>query len=668
MQVDVLFPINSEAFTYLVPKDTEPKIKIGSRVLAPIKNRDKIGIIVDVDTNPPSPPFSKGGNKGGLNKQISLKTIKTLIDEEPLIPENLLKLIKWVGQYYISTSGLALKNAIPSAMFTGKKPGKPRIIPDADIKKPKNFNLTLEQSKALSEINRAHRGVFLLHGITGSGKTEVYIQAIKSLPGDREAIVLVPEIAITAQMTDRFRSSFGDKVVFFHSGISAGEKTIHWLKMRNGEVRVVLGVRNAVFAPFKKLGLIVIDEEQEASYKQFEGLKYSARDVALARAKLENIKIILGSATPSLETFYNARNGMFKYLELKHRVEQKTLPAVEIIDMTAEGKKTLSFSNKLLNALKENTLSGHQSLIMLNRRGYSPFLMCTDCGYTHKCHACSITLTYHKDTKTLNCHHCGSYLRPQNLCPNCKGTKVKYIGAGTQKIEEELRTLIPELSLKRMDRDTTRKKLSHYRIVKDMEAKKIDVLLGTQMVAKGHDFPDVTLSAIVSADVALNLPDFRSAERAFQLFTQLAGRAGRGDTPGKAYIQTYEPDHYVFDYVRNHDYKGFFKKEIGLRKDLSYPPFSRLVRVVLSYRNKDVAKKTIKKISERIKMSKIYDVEILGPAPAPIEKIRNLWRWHFILKGKNAKVLRHATVDILKSIKDIKSVKIDVDVDAINML
>lgn len=663
MLVNVLFPINAEAFTYLVPHELGSKIKIGSLVLAPFKKEKKVGII------------TRFGKPKTTGKEISLKTIEAVLDEAPLIPENLLKLIQWVGQYYVSTSGLGLKNAIPSGVFDGRKSGKSRITYDPVIKPTKDFNLTSEQKKALSEINKARSGAFLVHGVTGSGKTEIYIQTIKSLPEDREAIVLVPEIGLTAQMIDRFRSNFEDKVAFFHSGLSPGEKLSQWWKIRNGEVKVALGVRSAVFAPFKRLGLIVIDEEQEASYKQFEGLRYSARDVALARAKIEGIKIILGSATPSIETFYNARKRNLRYLELRHRIEQKPLPRVEIINLTREDKKTWSFSNKFLSALKENILKAQQSLLLLNRRGYSPFLMCTDCGYTYKCPACTITLTYHKDTKTLNCHYCNSYLRPQDFCPECNGTKTKYIGIGTQRVEEELRTLIPELSLKRMDRDTTKRKLSHYRIVKDMEEKKIDVLLGTQMVAKGHDFPHVTLSGVVLADVALNLPDFRSSERTFQLFTQLAGRAGRGDVQGEVYIQTYEPDHYVFDYVRNHDYTGFYQREVELRKELSYPPFSKLVRIILSFKNKDIIKKTIKDISEKIKRTKsestrteVSGVEILGPAPAPIEKIRNLWRWHLILKGKNAKSLRHKALEILETIKDIKNVRVDVDVDPINLL
>jgi primosomal protein N' (replication factor Y) len=559
---------------------------------------------------------------------------------------------------------------VPSAFFTGKKAGTPRIIYDPPIQKKNSFKLMPEQVAALDEINGVDEGVFLLHGVTGSGKTEVYMNAVKALPKGKEALVLVPEIAITGQMIDRFRSNFGEDVVFYHSGISVGERITQWQKMRDGEVKIVIGVRSAVFAPFRNLGLIVVDEEQEASYKQFEGVRYSARDVALARAQLENIKVVLGSATPSMEAYYAAKNNKFRYLELTERVSDRKMPEVEIIDMTKEPKDTFSFSTKLIESLKENASNKMQSLVMLNRRGYSPFFMCPDCGYTYKCQACSISLIYHKDTNTLNCHYCGSYLLPKDTCPECKGTGIKCLGTGTQRIEEELIDLVPGLTYQRMDRDTTKKKLSHYRMVKDMEEKKIDVLLGTQMVAKGHDFPDVVLAAVVSADITLNMPDFRSSERAFQLFTQLAGRAGRGDVPGKAYIQTYEPEHYVFDYVKTHDYKGFFNNEIEMRRELSYPPFGKLIRVIFYFKTKDTAKRITKDIANRIKRisPQMKGVVILGPVPAPVEKIRNLWRWHIILKGKNSKSLRHAAGSILDSLKNIKELKTDIDVDPINLM
>jgi primosomal protein N' (replication factor Y) len=653
IMVSVLFPINAEAFSYSVPENIKSKITVGSLVSAPFKKQKKAGIITCMNS------------AHITGKEINLRAIDAVLDETQLVNESLLKLIEWVGQYYLSTSGLALKTAVPSGIFQQKRSGKSRIFYDELEKSAQQVNLNPEQNAALTEINSFTSGAFLLHGVTGSGKTEIYLRAIEAIE-DREAIVLVPEIALTAQIIDRFRNRFGDKVAFFHSGISPGEKIAQWQKMRRGEVKVALGVRSAVFSPFKRLGLIIVDEEHEPSYKQFEGLRYSARDVALARAKIEGTKIILGSATPSLESFYNAQKGNIRYIELKHRIAKKPLPHVEIVDMTKEDTKTFSFSSRFLAALKETISKGYQSLILLNRRGYSPFLMCTDCGYTYKCPACSITLTYHKDTKTLNCHYCNSYIKPQEFCPRCNGSRTKHIGIGTQRVEEELHTLLPELSLRRMDRDTTKRKLSHYRMVKDMEAKKIDVLLGTQMVAKGHDFPLVTLSGVVLADVALNLPDFRSSERTFQLFTQLAGRAGRGEAPGEVYIQTYEPDHYVFDYVRNHDYKGFYNKEVELRKELSYPPFSRLTRIIFTFRTKDRIKKTMRDIS--MKKIRIQGVEILGPAPAPIEKIRNLWRWHIILKGKTAKSLRKNAVLILDAMKNVKDVRVDVDVDPINLL
>jgi primosomal protein N' (replication factor Y) len=655
MLVNVLFPINAEAFTYTVPDDQKNSIRPGVFVQASFRNRKKTGIVTGIFKSLPS------------RKDLELKPLETVLGDYPLISGNLLKLLSWVSQYYLSTTGIALKNAVPSGIFEGKKGGISRITYDSDVKAAGNFQLTREQKNAISAINTSPAGAFLLHGVTGSGKTEIYIRAIENLRG-KEAIVLVPEIALTAQIIDRFRSRFQNRVAILHSGLSPGEKIAQWRKIMNGEVSVAIGVRSAVFAPFNRLGLIVVDEEHESSYKQFEGLRYSARDVALARAKIEGIKIILGSATPSLESYYNAAKGNIRYLELKNRIEKKPLPEVKILDMTKEDKESWSFSSTFLNALKENVSHGRQAILMLNRRGYSPFLMCMDCGYTYKCPACSITLTYHKDTGQLKCHYCGSYLKPRDLCPKCSGSKTKSLGTGTQRVEEELRSLMPGLLLKRMDRDTTQRKLAHYRIVKEMEQNKIDILVGTQMVAKGHDFPDVTLSGIVLADVALNLPDFRSSEKTFQLFTQLAGRSGRGEAPGEVYIQTYESDHYIFKFVKKHDYQGFYRMELELRKELAYPPFSRLIRIIFSFRSKEPIGRVMNTISGIVNKTRLKDIEVLGPSPAPLEKIRNLWRWHLVLKGKKAKHLRKCALEILKSLKDIKNIRIDIDVDPINLL
>jgi primosomal protein N' (replication factor Y) len=665
MHIEVLFPVNAGTFTYSVPEDLKQRVRTGARVIAPIRGSDKVGIVTAMQRGH---LLETEKVRKGVKKRVRLKQIADILDDEPLVPGQLLKLIEWTSQYYVSTPGVALKNAVPSAFFTGRKPGRTRIKHDDVEMEESRLVLTSEQQQALSRIGSAVKGVFLLHGVTGSGKTEVYMRTIRALPEDSTAIVLVPEISITAQMIDRFRKNFGDQVVLFHSGTSTGERIRDWMRMRRGEVKVVLGVRSAVFAPFERLGLIIVDEEQEASYKQQEGLRYNARDVALVRAKLEGLKVILGSATPSLESYHNAMEGRFQYVRLGSRVDSRPMPDVEILDMAKERKRTAAFSEKLLRVLKGNYSKGRQSLIMLNRRGYSPYLMCSDCGYTPKCPACSITLTYHKDTKRLKCHYCGSYLYPFRECPRCKGAKILYSGLGTQRVEEDIHELIPLVSLGRMDRDSTRKKLAHYRIVREMETGKLDVLLGTQMVAKGHDLPDVTVSAIISADVALNIPDFRSAERAFQLFTQLAGRAGRGEHPGKVLIQTFEPDHYVFQYVKGHDYRGFFEREVSLRRDLSYPPFSKLIRIILHFRTKKMAAGVMKEIAALIGRRKGAGIEILGPSPAPIEKMRNLWRWHLILKGKEMKTLRRRALKIQEMINSFDGVKTCLDVDPLNML
>jgi len=653
LKVDVLFPINADAFTYSVPERFLDDIRIGARVKAPFKGIVKVGIVTGIN---------------GSTKEVKIRPLLDLVDRQPLLTDGLLRLIRWISHYYMSSQGMALKNMVPSTLFSLKRPGKARIVHDEKMKSPKIIKLNREQKKALDEINRVERGVFLLHGVTGSGKTEVYIHAIKSLPEGKAAIVLVPEIAITAQMIDRFRSHFGDEVVFFHSGLSDGERLRYWWSMRRGEVRVVLGVRSAIFAPLERLGLIIVDEEHESSYKQFEGLRYNARDIAIARAKIEGIKVILGSATPSIETYYNAMKGGFRYLELPERVDNKPLPSVEIIDMTKEPKITWIFSERLIGALRENNIKGYQSLLLLNRRGYSAYLICTDCGYTYKCSLCSITLTYHKDGRILKCHYCGSSKYPDTTCPVCKGVKIRYAGIGTQRLEEELGRLIPEFRLRRMDRDTTTRKLSHYRMIKEMEERKIDVLLGTQMVAKGHDLPDVTLAGIVSADIALNIPDFRSAERAFQLFTQLAGRAGRGDVPGKVYIQTYESDHYVFEFVKRNDYRGFYEKELALRRELHYPPFSRLIRIIINFRKKDDINRIIEDLSRNVRGMSEDGVEILGPSPSPIERIKNVYRWHIILKGLDHQLLRQKASMILDHLDGLKGIRTDIDIDPVNLL
>jgi primosomal protein N' (replication factor Y) len=667
--VETIFPINAETFTYTVPESLTDKLHVGSKVIAPFGDKTQAGVVFSISQELKEP------------KSFEIKNIIDIPDKTPLIPPSLIHLINWLKEYYLCSLGIALKTALPGGALEGKKQGKTKFAFDETPQSSEIIQLNDEQQKALKMILAVKSGAILIHGVTGSGKTEVYMEAIAALPPDRQGLVLVPEIALTPQIIKRFQRRFGQDVAFFHSGLSAGEKITQWHKMRSGKAKVALGVRAAVFAPLPKLGLIVVDEEHEASYKQSDGLRYSARDTALVRAKFEGVKIILGSATPSIESFYNAQNGKFLYLTLKKRVNAKPLPDIEILDLKKEDKESTHLASKLYHIIKAEHEKGRQSILMLNRRGYSPFYMCSDCGFAFKCRHCSVTLTYHKDKNHLRCHYCGVASAPVTVCPKCRGHKIAYIGAGTQKIEEELSHVFQNLTVKRMDRDTTTRKLAHQNIVKDMESGAIHLLLGTQMVAKGHDFPDVTVAAVLIADVGLNLPDFRSGERAFQLFTQLAGRAGRGDEPGKVYIQTYNPDHYVFEFVKNYDYQGLYKLELDMRKELAYPPFGKLIRIIVSFKEKPAGKQAdsdstkkwdkdsaIKDIFKHTSLENSHHVKIVGPSPAPIEKLKDFWRWHLLLKGDNAASLRARTREILASIKQSRFVKVGVDVDPVEML
>lgn len=658
MLVQVMFPLNLEALTYEADPLIVDKLAIGVRVLAPFRNKTKYGIITAL-----------GQDVANIDR-AKLKAILAIEDEQPLLPETLVRLLRWVKDYYLCTSGIALKAVLPQGVLEGKRPGKARKTLEPVPQSFEPVKLNEEQADAVRQIQSAKEGVFLIHGVTGSGKTEVYMEVIDRLPPGKQALMLVPEIALTSQMIGRFQRRFGDKVAFYHSRLSQGEKITQWHRMRSGNVRVALGVRAAVFAPLPDLGLIVVDEEHDTSYKQSEGLRYNARDTAIVRARFEGIKIILGSATPSVETFYHAQKGKFTYLQLPHRFEQRPMPIIEVIDIKRTKKKTHFLSEKLFNAIVNEHEQGRQSLLLLNRRGYSPFFMCFDCGYAFKCKNCSVSLTYHKDKNSLICHSCGRIYPVYAFCPKCNNPEVRFAGIGTQRLEEELRELLSGIKLCRMDRDTTTGKLAHASIVSDMESGAIELLLGTQMVAKGHNFPSVTLAAIVSADVGLNLPDFRSGERSFQLFIQLAGRAGRGQIPGKVYIQAYNTDHYVFSYVKTYDYKGFFEKEIAFRQELSYPPFGKLVRIIFRKLADDstVLENILKHDLKEVISRNIKGLEILGPSPAPIEKSKKYWRWHLLLKGSNSQILRNKTIEVVNALKKHKLLKIDIDVDPVDML
>ncbi|REJ13631.1 MAG: primosomal protein N' [Caldibacillus debilis] len=501
--------------------------------------------------------------------------------------------------------------------------------------------LTPEQEEAIRPVRRAIESgepdVFLLYGVTGSGKTEVYMHAIRQvLEKGKEAIVLVPEIALTPQMVARFKSRFGDKVAVLHSGLSAGEKYDEWRKIQRKEVQVAVGARSAVFAPFENLGIIIIDEEHETTYKQEETPRYHARDVAIRRAQSHRCPVILGSATPSLESFARAKKGVYKLLKLEKRMNNMPLPSVEIVDMRKEmhAGNRLVFSRLLMEKMKDRLERGEQTVLLLNRRGYATFLLCRGCGYTMVCPNCEVTLTYHKVSDTVKCHYCGYEGSAPKRCPACGGEHIRYFGTGTQKVEEELKKLFPEARVIRMDVDTTRRKGSHEKLLKDFYEGKGDILLGTQMIAKGLDFPNITLVGVLSADIGLNMPDFRAGERTFQLLTQVSGRAGRHRLPGEVVIQTYAPDHYSVKLARDYRFLDFYRHEMNMRKRGNYPPYYYLVLIVVTHENAMTAAKIIHQIASFLRGRLDERTIVLGPGASPISRLNNKYRYQLLIKYK----------------------------------
>lgn len=536
--------------------------------------------------------------------------------------------------------------------------------------------LTDEQTLAVQEIKnmldkKSRFFTALLFGVTGSGKTEVYLRAIdEALKLGKDSIVLVPEISLTPQTTERFRARFGNQVSVLHSSLSGGERFDEWTKIYEGRVKIVVGARSALFAPFKKLGLIIVDEEHENSYKQDEAPRYHARDVAVMRSYREGAVTILGSATPSLESFYNAKHGKYKLIRLTKRIDDRLMPSVAVIDMRTEkaGKGNTIFSKDLISAIYDRLNKKEQTIIFLNRRGFATHLTCHSCGYTASCKNCSVDYTYHRSKDYLACHICGDIIEAPQNCPQCKAQNIKYSGVGTEKIEDIARKLFPLARISRMDSDTMTNRKSYEDILLNFRRGKIDILIGTQMLAKGLDFPNVTLVGIVNADLSLHIPDFRAAERTFQLLTQVAGRAGRGVIPGEVFIQTYTPFHEAIKYAVNHDYESFYNYEIPTRDELSYPPKAHLAIMRFSGENEDkvseVAEEFVGKLG--VILSKHL---ILSPiSPSPISKIKNKFRYSVMLRGN----LSYKQKTFIKSLifGEFKNRKINitVDIDALNLM
>lgn len=521
-----------------------------------------------------------------------------------------------------------------NGIITIEKVSKYRINKGSDeiVKK----TLTGDQERVYKSVDFNKYDTYLLYGVTGSGKTEVYIKWIeKCISEGKTAIMLVPEISLTTQIAKRFYEAFGSDVAIFHSSLSEGEKYDEYLKILRGEVHVVVGTRSAIFVPLKNLGIIIIDEEDSSSYKQDNNPRYHVRDMAIYRGKYNNIPVVLGSATPTLESKARADKGVYKLLKLSNRVGNAKLPIIHVIDMEGEMKKrNLIFSEFLQNKIREKLIRKEQVILLLNRRGFSTFITCSNCGYTYKCPSCDITLTFHKSTNNLICHYCGYQKKKDEVCPECHEASLNYYGLGTEKLEEKIKEMYPDARVVRMDQDTTRNKGSHEKIIGEFKEYKYDILLGTQMISKGLDFPKVTLVGVINADASLNIPDYRSSEVTYSLLSQVAGRAGRSEMPGEVIIQTFNPDNYVIECVKSNNYDKFYLQEMNFRKKLKYPPYYYLVGI------KVIGKVYEKTIEDARKVKKYLDDNlnketiVLGPTTASVFRFNNEYRMQIIIKYK----------------------------------
>ena len=723
MVVGVLVEIQNKrvdkVFDYLVPDDLIDTIKVGLRVVVPFGKMELDGFVITIYDNYP-------------NKD-SLKSIKEIIDSEIILNDELLLLGKEMKKLTLSPLISCYQVMLPKALKAkhGRKlsikydtfyclnPNKDIEVSSSsqqkivDMLKEKgkvlrktlldisssslntllkneiiieekkehyrlnysnnNFlkkELTSEQQKAVDEVVLNDYNNYLLYGVTGSGKTEVYMEIIDFyLKQGKTCIVLVPEISLTPQMIQRFSERFGDRIAAIHSGLSDGEKYDEWRRIVRGEASIVIGARSAIFAPLKNIGVIIMDEEHSESYKQSDSNpRYHARDIAFIRAKTHHCSIIFGSATPSLESMARALKGVYKLIELPHRVNGKSLPHVDIIDMNVASKKIKGyFSFELKSAIDKCLSKKEQVILLLNRRGYSSFITCKNCGYTFKCPNCDISLTYHKSSNTLRCHYCGYGEKVYDKCPKCSEVSLNKLGVGTQKIEEELQDIFPNSKILRMDYDTTSRKGMHEKMIEEFKNQEYDILLGTQMVAKGLDFSNVTLVGVINADTTLNIPDFRSSENTFSLLSQVAGRSGRSNKEGKVIIQTFNPDHYAIYYSSKYDYLSFYKKEMNIRKQLKYPPYFYLSIIRINGKDSSIVYQESLKIKRSLERN-LEHVIILGPSVASIFRVNNIYRYQILLKYKNENEIYFIIEKIIDHYKNQSKVNVDVDFNPLQLL
>ena len=772
-------------FDYAVPPDLVDKVDVGSRVQVPFGARKILGVVTAVAEE---------------SAYTNLKPIIKVIGAQALVTAKVLKLARWIGEYYCCAPEIALKSVLPEAVrkedagwreklfvrmlpVAGEFPKLPKRQQDvwniieeqreillsellelaqttaATVRKLEDRGLVTitneiserdpyarevilasqplvlnpSQANALEKIKRAMKGTeddkrepssplhppsstFLLHGVTGSGKTEVYLQAIAhALEQGKGAIVLVPEISLTPQTVERFKARFSSGklqtlVAVLHSHLSAGERHDEWHKIRQGRARIVIGARSAVFAPVEPLGLIIVDEEHESTYKQEESPRYHARDVAIMRGQMENAVVVLGSATPSMESYYNCKKGKFTLLGLPERVDNQKMPLVRVVDMRQAGFKEKGppiFSPQLKEAITQRLERKEQTILFLNRRGYSTSLQCPKCGYVANCPNCSITLTYHRPEQKLSCHICGHNEKVPSVCPEpkCKNPAIRFAGTGTQKVEDILGRLFPHARIKRMDADVMKRKDDYRRVLNEFRNGAIDILIGTQMIAKGLHFPNVTLVGIIYADMALHQPDFRAGERTFQLLTQVAGRAGRGDVEGEVFVQAFTPFHPAIQYARRHDFVGFYEQEIEFREQLKYPPSGRVALLTLKGRNEDKVKFSaehlkheLEKLAGRapapgtpvavsVEEAELFDLGdkpdphgtsaapvnvfrdllISGPAPAPLLRAESFYRYQIMLRTRAMSRLSQSLAGIVTTLVLPEDVTLAVDIDPVNL-
>ncbi len=694
VQVAVPLPLDDTLTYAFTPEDGVPER--GSRVVVPVGRRKMVGVVWDHIKTPPD--------------SFDIKFIHGILDPFPIFPASLFPFLEWISSYYFYPLGKVVAEALPPGILSAKQSKIEKIIKETgrNVKGRTKFaswpgrrheHLTADQDRAIKKIRESIESnefrPILIHGVTGSGKTEVYLQGTEiCLSQGKSAIVLVPEIALTTQTIGWFKGRFGDRVVVLHSGLSEQQRLSSWWSIRKGDAKVVIGTRSAIFAPVADLGLVIVDEEHDSSYKQDEKLRYNSRDLAVLRGSMAKATVVLGSATPSITSYFHAVNGRYELISIDERVDHRPLPEVEIIK-NSKRKKTGSsnkeklppwLSEQLFKEILSTVKKGNQALLFLNRRGFAPYIFCSDCGYVFRCAHCEVSLTWHRNASPdpsllpssegiLKCHYCGKEIPALPVCPSCSGQAVKATGYGTERVAEDLAELIPDVRIFRLDSDISMGRKRMEEIITRFQKGDIDILVGTQMVTKGHDFPGLTLVGVLWADFSLNFPEYLAAEKTFQLITQVAGRAGRGNEEGRVLIQTYFPEHSIFSFSKDHDFKGFFHYELPIRKQLGYPPFGRLINIKFSGKQEKQVQNAAESISELLRINAEHikkrdhvSVEVLGPSPSPIPKIKDRFRWQVLLKSQSLSGLRTVCRSVLESKKKNRSVKVEIDVDPLSFL